>query len=458
MFMASIQWCCVVLIASVLSLYGEGARLRGCRGCCVGGRCVPGLAGGIDPGATAWVLASTAMVVFMSLGLGFFYGGLVRRKNVLSMILLSFLSLALVSIQWVLYGYSLAFAPNCCGGLVGDLRYALFRGVGLGPAPAAPGIPHILYAVYQMAFAGITLGILTSAFAERVRLEGFLLYGLLWTTLVYDPVAHWVWGGGLLHEVIRRYTGAAPLDFAGGTVVHIASGFSALAIALAIGARRGFGEREFPPHNIPLTLIGAAILWFGWFGFNAGSALAANGQAANALAVTHIAASAGALAWGLLSLWRTGRMSTLGFASGAVAGLVAITPAAGYVGPLAAIVFGVVAAVVCFYALDWRIRRGIDESLDAWAVHGVGGFTGALLTGVFARKAIGGVPGLIEGNAAQFVAQFADAVLVAAYAFAVSYVLAKLVDRVVGLRVSETEEYLGLDIVEHGEEAYAWLE
>ncbi len=417
-----------------------------------------GLVVGLDAAATAWVLASTAMVVFMTLGLGFFYGGLVRRKNVLSMIALSFLALALVSVQWVLWGFSLSFGPNVLGGLVGGSRYFFLRGMGVDTLWPGTGLPALLYVAFQMAFAGITLAILTSAFAERVSLGGFLVFGLLWTTLVYDPVAHWVWGGGWLHEAIKNALGAAPVDFAGGTVVHIASGFSALALALVVGKRIGFDEREFAPHNIPLTLIGAAILWFGWFGFNAGSALAANGDAANALLVTHLAASAGALAWGLLSWARTGRMGSLGVASGAVAGLVAITPAAGYVGPMAALVIGALAGAVCYEAVGFRLRVRLDESLDAWAVHGVGGFLGAVLTGVFAEKAVGGVSGLIEGNAAQFLAQLADAVFVALYAFVVTYILALLVEKTIGLRVSETEEYLGLDIVQHGEEAYSFGE
>ncbi len=417
-----------------------------------------GLVVGFDAAATAWVLASTAMVVFMTLGLGFFYGGLVRRKNVLSMIALSFLALALVSVQWVLWGFSLSFGPNVLGGLVGGSRYFFLRGIGVDTLWPGTRLPALLYVAFQMAFAGITLAILTSAFAERVSLGGFLVFGLLWTTLVYDPVAHWVWGGGWLHEAIKSVLGAAPVDFAGGTVVHIASGFSALALALVVGKRIGFDEREFAPHNIPLTLIGAAILWFGWFGFNAGSALAANGDAANALLVTHLAASAGALAWGLLSWAHTGRMGSLGVASGAVAGLVAITPAAGYVGPMAALVIGALAGAVCYEAVGFRLRIRLDESLDAWAVHGVGGFLGAVLTGVFAEKAIGGVSGLIEGNATQFLAQLADAVFVALYAFVVTYILALLVEKTIGLRVSETEEYLGLDIVQHGEEAYSFGE
>ncbi len=412
--------------------------------------------GGLDSGAVAWVLASTAMVVFMSLGLGFFYGGLVRRKNVVSMIMLSFVPVALVTLQWVLVGFSLSFGRDVLGGFVGfDSRYVGLAGVGVEEVAEGTGIPLLLYAAFQGAFAAITVGILSSAFAERVRLAGFMLFALLWTTLVYDPVAHWVWGGGLLHRFLVERLGAAPLDFAGGTVVHITSGFAALVLALVIGARRGFGEREFPPHNIPLVLIGTAMLWFGWFGFNAGSALAADSSAANALLVTHVAASSGALAW-MLVAWRRGRPGSLGFASGAVAGLVAITPAAGYVDAASAIVIGAVAGVLGYYMVLYRLRRGLDESLDAWAVHGMNGLWGSIATGIFARSSVGGVGGLLEGNVAQFVAQLVDAGVAIAYTVAVTYAIAVAVDRLVGLRVSETEEYVGLDISQHGEEAYAW--
>ena len=413
---------------------------------------------GFDPGNTAWVLTSTAMVVVMTIGLGFFYGGMVRRKNVLSMISLSLVSLAMVSLQWVLIGYSLSFGSNVLGGFIGGLEYAGLRGIGVDtPTPGLEYLPHLAFVAFQMTFAAITLAILTSALAERGKLAGFLVFGLLWTTLVYDPVAHWVWGGGWMHRWLHETLGAAPLDFAGGTVVHITSGFAALALAFVVGKRLGFGEREIPPHNIPLTLIGTALLWFGWFGFNAGSALAAGGSAANALLVTHIAASAGALAW-LAASWLHGRPGSLGLASGAVAGLVAITPAAGYVGVGAAIVIGLVAGLLCYAALLYRVRRGWDESLDAWAVHGMGGLWGAIATGIFADKSVGGVAGLLQGNAAQFLAQVLDAAIALVYAFTVTYLLAKLVDATIGLRVSETEEYVGLDVAQHGEEAYAWGE
>lgn len=407
----------------------------------------------VDTGAVAWLLAATSFVVLMTFGVGLFYGGLSRRKNAISTIMLSYISVALVTLQWVLIGYSLSFAPSVLGGFIGGLDHVGLAGLG----DAVSGVPAPIYVAFQGAFAAITAALLTSALVERVKVEGFMLFIVLWATLVYAPLAHWVWGGGWLHRVLGEALGAAPLDFAGGTVVHIDSGFSALALVLAIGARRWLeGRVVTPPHNVPLALLGMALIWFGWFGFNAGSALAADESAANALLVTHVAASAGAVTWSLISLAKTGRLSSVGFASGALAGLVAITPAAGYVDALSAIAIGVAAAIVSFYALEWRVRRGIDESLDAWAVHGMSGVVGAVLTGVFAREAIGGVPGLIEGNAVQVASQAISAVVAAAYAFAVTYILAKAVDKLVGLRAREEEEYVGLDVAKHGEEAYSW--
>ena len=407
--------------------------------------------GELDGAATAWILAATSMVVLMTFGVAFFYGGLVRRKNVASMIALSLVSLFIVSIQWAVIGFSLSFAPSM-GGVVGGLDYALLRGIGMEPLEGT-SIPGVLYAAFQMAFAAITLAILTSPFAERAKLTGFIAFGLLWTTLVYDPVAHWVWGGGGLHGIVERLTGATPIDFAGGLVVHTASGFSALAVALVIGPRLGFEESHIPPHSIPLTMIGGALLWFGWFGFNAGSALAADGLAGNALLVTHLAASAGAASWALAS-WSRGRPGSLGMISGAVAGLVAITPAAGFVGPMDSLVIGALAGLASYKALAWRLERGLDESLDAWAIHGVSGVLGSILTGVFAREDIGGVPGLLEGNPSLLAAQVVDAVIIIVYSLAVTLAIARLVDRLIGLRVTPTEEYVGIDISQHGEEAY----
>jgi len=400
----------------------------------------------LNSGDTAWVLAATALVMLMSPGVGLFYGGLVRSKTVISMIGLSFLAFALASIQWVLFGYSLAFGSDVSG-FVGGMNFIGLNGVGLGEAPLANNIPHLIYMAFQLVFAAVTLAILTSCFAERVKLSSFIVLGLLWTTLVYDPLAHWVWAGGWLAQM-------GALDFAGGTVVHISSGFSALAIALVIGKRMGFGSYVMSPHNVPMSMIGAAMLWFGWFGFNSGSALAANGLAASAFVVTNTAAAAGALSW-LAASWVKGKPSALGMVSGAIAGLVAITPASGYVDSMAAIVIGAVAGVLCFMALLLRVRKGLDESCDAWAVHGVGGFWGAIATGIFATSAVNNYTGLIYGNLHQFEVQVIAAVAALVYAFVVSYVLARIVDATLGLRVTEDEEYVGLDISQHGERAYA---
>ncbi|HTY51616.1 MAG TPA: ammonium transporter [Methanomicrobiales archaeon] len=396
----------------------------------------------IDTGDTAWILVSIALVMIMTPGVGFFYGGMVRRKNVIAMIALSFIVFALVSLQWVLWGYSLSFGPDI-GGIFGGLSSAFLHGVGMAPAAPAPTVPGYAFMAYQMVFATVTLAILTSVFAERVKLASFLVFGLLWTTLVYDPLAHWVWGGGWIAAM-------GGLDFAGGAVVHISAGFSALAVALVIGRRRGFGEHAIEPANIPIALIGAAMLWFGWFGFNGGSALAAGGLAASAIVVTNTAAAAGALTW-MCASWYHGRPSSLGVVSGAVAGLGAITPAAGFVDPMAAILIGVVAGLLCYSMMLLRIRKGLDESLDAWSIHGMGGVWGILATGIFATAAVNGATGLLAGNVHQFGVQVVVAVATVAYAFVLSYLLALAVDRTIGLRVSEDEEYVGLDISQHGE-------
>ncbi|MDM7912007.1 MAG: ammonium transporter [Methanotrichaceae archaeon] len=400
----------------------------------------------INSGDTAWVLASTALVMLMTPGVGLFYGGLVRSKTVVSMIGLSFLAFALASIQWILFGYSLAFGMDVSG-IVGSFNYIAMNGVGMGEAPLAPNIPAMIYAAFQLVFAAVTLAILTSAVAERVKLSSFIVLALLWTTLVYDPLAHWVWAGGWLAQM-------GALDFAGGTVVHISSGFSALAIALVIGKRMGFGSYVMEPHNIPMAMIGAGLLWFGWFGFNSGSALGANGLAASAFMVTNTSAAAGALTW-LFASWLKGKPSALGMVSGAIAGLVAITPAAGYVDNTAAIVIGAVAGVLCYSALLLRVSSGLDESCDAWAVHGMGGLWGAIATGIFANPAVNSYSGLLYGNFGQFTTQIVAACAALVYAFVLTFVLAKAVDAIMGLRVSEDEEYVGLDIAQHGEKAYA---
>src|SRR5512137_498095 len=396
----------------------------------------------IDSGATAWILAATALVMIMTPGVGFFYGGLVRRKNLISMLALAFIAFALVSIQWVMIGYSLAFGTDI-GGFIGNLEYMGLNNVGMEPGPYSAAIPGLLYMVFQLVFATVTMAIVTSGIAERVKFSAYLIFALIWTTIVYDPLAHWVWGGGWASQF-------GAVDFAGGTVVHISSGFAALAVALVIGKRVGFGKYAMEPNNIPLTILGAALLWFGWFGFNAGSALGANGLAAQAFVTTNIAAAAGAMAWLLIS-WLHGKPSSLGFVSGAVAGLVAITPGAGYVTPMGAIIIGGVAGALCYGIMLWRQSKGVDESLDAWAIHGMGGLWGALATGIFAIAAINGKSGLIEGNLSQFIAQFVGAGSAVVYAFVVTYILAVIVDKTMGLRVTEEEEYVGLDISQHGE-------
>jgi Amt family ammonium transporter len=392
----------------------------------------------IDSGDTAFIIICTALVMLMTPGVGLFYGGMVPKKNIISMIGMAFVAFAVDSIQWVLFGYSLAFGPDI-GGFIGGLDYVLLNGVGLG----GEGIPDLLFVAFQLVFAALTVAILTSGGAGRIKLSAFIVFALLWTTLVYDPLAHWAWGGGWASQL-------GALDFAGGTVVHISSGFGALALAMVLGARKGFGKYVMEPSNIPLTLLGAALLWFGWFGFNAGSELAADAIAANAFLVTNTAAAAGALAW-MGASWINGKPSTLGFVSGGIAGLVAITPAAGFVDMPASIVIGALAGLICYSALLWRQRRGLDESLDAWAIHGVGGFFGALATGIFAVAVIGGVDGLLYGNVDQFLIQVLDAVVAMSYAFIVTFVIAKVVDLTMGLRVAENEEYVGLDLSQHGE-------
>jgi Amt family ammonium transporter len=399
----------------------------------------------IDSGATAWILASTALVMIMTPGVGLFYGGLVRRKNFINMITLSFVAFALVSIQWVLIGYSLAFGPDV-GGFVGSLQNLGLNGVGMDPGPYSTAIPGLLYMAFQLVFATVTMAIVTSGFAERIKFSAYLLFALIWTTIVYDPLAHWVWGGGWASQF-------GAIDFAGGTVVHISSGFAALAIALVIGKRVGFGKYGLEPANIPWSILGAALLWFGWFGFNSGSAIAANGLAASAFVTTNTAAAAGALAWMFVSWAHGGKPSSLGFVSGGVVGLVAITPAAGYVTPMASIVIGAVAGVLCYSAMLFRQKKGFDESLDAWACHGVGGLWGALATGIFAAAAVNGASGLLEGNVHQFVANATGAFAALIYAFVVTYILAVIIDKTIGLRVTEEEEYVGLDISQHGERA-----
>jgi ammonium transporter, Amt family len=404
----------------------------------------------LDTGDTAWVLMSTALVMLMTPALGFFYGGLVQRKNVLSTIMHSFFILALISVQWVLWGYSLAFAPG--GSLIGGIDWLALRGVGPEPnADYAATIPAISFMAFQMMFAIITPALISGAFAERKRFKAMAIFSLLWATLVYAPVAHWVWGvGGWL----RTY---GALDFAGGTVVHITAGVAALVAASMLGKRIGFGQESLEPHNLTYTVLGAGLLWFGWFGFNGGSALGANGLAANALVVTNTAAAMGGLAWMTASWLRHGHPSVLGLAAGAVAGLVAITPAAGFVDTPASILIGLGAGIFCFFAVDILKRNvGVDDALDVFAVHGVGGIWGALATGLFATTTVNsaGANGLFYGNPGQLLKQAVAVAAVGAFTAAVTWIILKVVDITVGLRVPEQEEVLGLDTTTHGEVAY----
>ena len=404
----------------------------------------------VSSGDTAWMLASAALVMFMTPGLAFFYGGLVRAKNVLATVMQSFIALALVSILWTVIGYTLAFGPDK-GGLIGGLKYLGLSGVGADPVGFAPTIPASAFMVFQMMFAVITPALITGAFAERMRFSGYLLFLGLWSILVYSPMAHWVWGGGFLGA---GHLGA--LDFAGGTVVHINAGVAALATALYLGKRRGYGTEAFRPHNVPMVILGAAILWFGWFGFNAGSALAANGLAGSAFVATQLGTAGAVFGW-LIPEWiRHKRATTVGAASGAVAGLVAITPASGFVAPVPAILIGLAAGAICFFAVNLKPRLGFDDSLDVVGVHMVGGIVGALLTGVFASLVIN--PAGASGSLAQLGKQAVAVGVTLVFSFCMTMVLLKVSDLLVGLRVSEEDEATGLDLSQHAEVGYVFSE
>src|SRR5438445_2562276 len=402
----------------------------------------------ISAGDTAWLLASAALVMLMTPALGFFYGGLVRRKNVLATIMHSFFILCLISVQWVLWGYTLAFGPDH-GGIIGGLDWLALKGVGQDAGPYAPTVPHEAYMVFQMMFAVITPALITGAFAERKRFKAFVVFTLLWATLVYDPVAHWVWGGGWLGKL-------GALDFAGGTVVHITSGVSALVAALVLGRRKGLGLEPIEPHDATMTVLGASLLWFGWFGFNAGSAINAGGLAANAFVVTNTAAAMAALTWMTVSWLHKGAPSVLGAAAGAVAGLVAITPASGYVDVSAAILIGLGAGTFCYVGIQLTKRLKVDDALDVFGVHGIGGMWGALATGIFATVAVnaGAANGLAFGNPGQLGVQAIAVLASVTYSAVMTFVILKLIDVFVGLRVPEDEEVLGLDASQHREAAY----
>src|SRR5689334_1354351 len=438
--------------AGVVLAQQPAAPAPGAAAPAAGAPAAPAPASKIDKGDTAWMLTSSALVLMMTApGLALFYGGMVRQKNALATLMQSFIIMAVISIQWVLWGYSLAFGPDK-GGIIGGLDWIGLRGVGVEPFDAySKTIPHQAFMLFQMMFAIITPALITGAFAERKKFSAFLLFTLLWATFVYDPLAHWVWGdGGWL-----KTKGA--LDFAGCTVVHISSGVSALVCAIVLGKRRGYGHQPMQPHNLPMTVMGAGLLWFGWFGFNAGSALEANGLAASAFLATNTAAAAAALGWMFTEWTMRGKPTVLGAASGAVAGLVAITPASGYVGPLSSIVIGGVAGALCYTACHMKSKFGYDDSLDVVGVHGVGGSWGAVATGLFASKAIndGGADGLFFGNPGQLWTQIVAVAATMILAVVMTWIVLKIVDAVVGLRLSEEDEVAGLDLSQHSETAYA---
>ena len=390
--------------------------------------------------------------MLMTPGLALFYGGMVRGKNVLGTIMQSYIILALITLEWVLWGYSLSFGPDH-GGIIGGLDWFGLRGVGMEPHETyGPTVPHLAFMIFQCMFAVITPALITGAFAERMRFISFLLFTLLWATFVYNPLAHWVWGsGGWMSKF-------GALDFAGGTVVHISSGVSALAAALVVGKRLGFGSTAYIPHNLPMTITGAALLWFGWFGFNAGSALAANGLAASAFVVTHIASAMAALSWLLVEWVHRGKPTTLGAASGAVAGLVANTPGSGFVGPVSAILIGGLAGVICYGGVMLKAKLRYDDSLDVVGIHGFGGTWGALATGLFASKAVNpaGSDGLFFGNPGQLGVQFVAVLATIVFAFVMTLILLKVVGWVAGVRVSDEDEEKGMDISMHDEKGYSY--
>jgi Amt family ammonium transporter len=409
----------------------------------------------IDTGDTAWVLIAAALVMLMTPGLAFFYGGLVRRKNMLSVLMQCFMILCLISVQWVLLGYSLSFGPDK-GSLIGGLDWLWLKGVGVEPnADYAATIPHEVFMMFQMMFAVITPALIIGAFAERMKFSAFCIFALLWATLVYDPIAHWIWGvGGFLRSW-------GTLDFAGGAVVHINAGITSLAAALVLGRRRGYPSGISPPHNLPFAVLGAGLLWFGWFGFNAGSALRASALAGSAFTATHIAGATAGATWAILDWLKFKKPTTLGMITGAIAGLAAVTPASGFVTPMAAIGIGVGAGILPWLAVTHlKGVLGYDDSLDAFGVHGIGGIWGVIATGIWATKTINpnGANGLLHGNPAQLWIQIKAVVVTVVYSFVVGVVLLKLVDVVMKLRVSEHEERVGLDLTQHREAAYTMID
>ncbi len=406
----------------------------------------------INAGDTAFLLFSAALVMLMTLGLAFFYGGLVRRKNVLSVIMQCLSLACLLSLQWILFGYSLSFAPDLGKGLLGGLQWLGLKGVGTAPGPYASTVPHLAFMLFQGMFAAITPALIIGAFAERIKFSGFVLFSLLWAFLVYDPVAHWIWGyGGWLARM-------GMLDFAGGVVVHLNAGVAALVLCILLGKRLGYPKQAMAPHNLPMVYLGLTLLWFGWFGFNGGSALSANGVAASAFVATNTAAAAAGVTWALVEWILSGAATTLGTATGAVAGLAAITPASGFVAPVPAMLIGIFSGLVCyFFVAVVKARLGYDDSLDVFGVHGVGGALGTLGAGLFASKLVNpaGADGLFFGNTHQFLVQLTGVVVVTIFSAVLTFVLFKIVDALVGMRVSEGDEITGLDLSQHKEAAYS---
>ncbi len=406
----------------------------------------------INSGDTAWLLVSTALVLLMTPALAFFYGGMVRKKNVLSTIIMSFVMVAIISVLWAFYGYSLSFGPDFKG-MIGRLDWVGLMNVGQVPSTVyATTVPHLVFMMFQTTFAIITVALITGAVVERIKFSSLLVFCIIWFTVVYCPVTHWVWGNdGWLAKL-------GVLDFAGGTVVHINAGFAALAVAMVLGPRRGFKEKEsMEPHNIPYVVLGTALLWFGWFGFNAGSALTAGGSASIAFAATNLAGASAAITWMILG-WVNKRPSVLGIATGAVVGLAAVTPASGFIYPIAAVPIGIIAAIISYYVMLWRNKsNAIDESLDVFACHGIGGTIGVIAVGIFATASVGGKSGLIDGNWIQILIQLLAVITIAAFSFIVSWLIAKLIQITMGFRVKVEEELVGLDISQHGERAYGGL-
>ncbi len=417
----------------------------------------------MDTGHTAWLLTSTALVLFMTPGLAFFYGGMVRGRNVLAMLMKNYVAMGVVTVTWIVIGYSLAFSGDVGGlGLIGNLEFFALGELGFGTEIGlddGDDIPDSVFLLFQLMFAIITPALISGAVAERMKFSSWVVFIAIWSIIVYAPMAHWVWGGGFIGSSEgTEIPGIGALDFAGGLVVHINAGVAALALVMVLGPRLGWRREVMRPHALPFTVLGAGMLWFGWFGFNAGSALAADGAAGNAFLTTQIAAGVAALTWALAEQFKHGRPTTLGFASGAVAGLVAITPAAGFVSPLWALVIGAAAGLICFLALQIKFRYGFDDSLDVVAVHMVGGIVGALLLGLFAEAAIGGTDGAFFGNVEQLLRQAISIVVALVFSFVVTYVIAVIIDRTMGLRVSEDEERRGLDVALHEEQGYVLTE